>query len=190
MSEKIRSFIAFDVDSDQVLRKFSEAQGLLADTGADLKLVQPRNIHITMRFLGNIPPTMVDSIHDALKQISFSPFEIELRGLGVFPNLRRPRVVWAGIQKGADELTQIINQLEPHLRRLGFKSDKKGFRPHLTLARVRSGRHKAELAQRIDNLAEYSFGSLTADYLRLKQSVLTPQGPIYTVLREIEALRS
>jgi len=185
MSETIRSFIAFDIDSELVLKRLSEVQNMLVNTGANLKLVKPQNIHVTMRFLGNISPPMVDSIHEEIKKVSFTPFDIELKGLGAFPSLRYARVVWAGIRKGADELRSVSDQLEPRLRRLGFKPDRKGFSPHLTIARVRTGRNKAELVRCVEDLVDHEFGIIKADYLRLKKSVLTPKGPVYTTLREV-----
>jgi len=185
VSETIRSFIAFDIENELVVRRLSEVQGMLVNTGADLKLVKPQNIHVTMRFLGNISLHMLELIHEEMKQISFTPFEIELRGLGAFPSSRYARVVWAGIRKGVDELVNVFNQLESRLRKLGFKPDPKGFSPHLTIARVRTGRHKTELVKCVEDLADYEFGFIKADYLRLKKSVLTPKGPIYTTLKEV-----
>ena len=185
MSEMIRSFIAFDINNESVLRRFSEVQGTLLNTGADLKLVKPQNIHITMRFLGNISPSMVNSIHEEMKTLSFTSFDVEIKGLGAFPKLRYARVVWAGIRKGADELANIFNQLEPRLRGLGFRPDSKGFSPHLTIARVKTGRNKAELVRCVQDLTDYEFGVVRADCLRLKKSVLTPRGPIYSTLREV-----
>ena len=185
LSEKIRSFIAFDIDNELVIRRFSEVQGILTNTGADLKLVKPQNIHITMRFLGNISPRMVDPIHKEMNEVPFTPFDVDIRGLGAFPNLRHVRVVWAGIRKGAEELRNVFEQLEPRLRRLGFKPDRRGFSPHLTLVRVRTGRHKTELIRSIEDLANYEFGIVKADSLKLKKSVLMPRGPIYSTLREV-----
>jgi len=185
MSETIRSFIAFDINNELMLKRLSEVQGTLLNTGADLKLVEPQNIHVTMRFLGDITPHMVDLIHEEMKKISFAPFDIELRGLGAFPSLRYARVVWAGIHKGAEELRNIFNQLEPRLRRLGFKPDSKGFSPHITIARVKTGRHKAELIRCVEDMVDYEFGIIKADSLKLKKSVLTPKGPIYSTLREV-----
>jgi len=185
LSETIRSFVAFDIDNESVLKRFSEVQTTLAKTGADLKLVEPKNIHITMRFLGDIPANMVDQIHEAMKKVSFSAFDCEIHGLGAFPDLRHARVVWAGMRRGADELRSVFNQLEPNLRQLGFKPDPKGFSPHLTLARVKTGRNKAELARCVQELADYDFGVVRADCLRLKKSVLTPRGPVYSNLREV-----
>jgi len=185
MSEMIRSFIAFDIDNELVLRSFSEVQGMLLNTGADLKLVKPQNIHITMRFLGDISSSMVDSIHEEMKKISFNLFDVEIKGLGAFPSLRYARVVWAGIRKGADELKNIFDQLEPRLQGVGFRPDPKGFSPHLTIARVKTGRNKAELARCVQDLADYEFGVVRVNCLKLEKSVLTPRGPIYSTLREV-----
>lgn len=145
MSENIRSFIAFDLDNQAILSRLSEVQDTLVNTGASLNLVKPQNIHMTVRFLGNVDLSMVDAVYEEMKQVSFAPFEVEIRGLGAFPNLHYVRVIWAGIQKGANELEDVFDQLEPRLRKLGFKPDPKGFSPHLTIARVRTGENKAEL---------------------------------------------
>jgi len=183
--ELIRSFIAFDIEDENIVRNISKVQSMLLETGADLKIVKPENIHITVRFLGNVSPGMIDRISSEMEKVSFSPFDVEVKGLGAFPNLRRINVVWAGIGRGADELRSIYYQLEPRLQRLGFRPDNKSFSPHLTIARVRSGRNKGELAKLIMDLEEYRFGVFRAKCLRLKKSVLTPKGPIYSTLREV-----
>lgn len=185
MSSIIRSFFAFDIDDNRIVKRISEIQGIFTNSGADLKLVSTQNIHLTIRFLGDIPVSMVDVIYEEMKNIQFSPFRIEISGLGVFPKLNYPRVIWAGIKKGSKELEDIFAQLEYRLRRLGFKKDNKGFSPHLTIARVRTGRNKARLAELVMELQDYEFGIVNADCLRLKKSDLTPRGPIYTNLREI-----
>jgi 2'-5' RNA ligase len=185
MSERIRSFLAFDINNESVLQRFSEVQRLLLETGVDLKLVDPKNIHITLRFLGDISLNMIDSILESMAKVSFSAFDCRIHGLGVFPNFNRVSVIWAGIESGVQELKNVFEQLEPELQSLGFKADLKGFSPHLTLARVKSGRNKAELIRLIQELADSNFGVVRADCLRLKKSVLTPKGPIYSTLREV-----
>ena len=185
MAEIIRTFIAFDIDSDLVLKRLSEVQKTLTNTGADLKLVEPQNIHVTMRFLGDISPTSVDAIYEEMKKVTFKPFDIQLKGLGAFPNLKYARVVWIGIQKGANELKSVFDQLELRLQKLDFRPDPKGFSPHLTIARIKSGRNKAELARQIEEMADYECGVIKAEYLRLKKSVLTSKGPIYSTLKEV-----
>jgi 2'-5' RNA ligase len=185
MSEPIRSFVAFDMDSEPVLKRLTEVQTMLVGTGADLKTVEPRNIHMTIRFLGNVTAGTVEKIFEGMKKVQFVPFDVQILGVGAFPDVRYPRVVWAGMAEGADKLRGIFGQLEPHLRSLGFAPDPKGFSPHLTLARVRSGRNKAELAKFISENANYEFGTVRAACLRLKKSDLTPKGPIYSTLKEV-----
>ncbi len=185
MPEPIRSFLAFDIENDTVLNRLAAVQRLLVQTRADVKLVEPQNIHITVRFLGNLTPAMVEKIFDAMKQVQFAPFNVQMKGLGAFPDLRYPRVVWAGITDGADQLKTVFSQLEPRLRGLGFSPDHKGFSPHLTIARVRSGRNKAQLADFITENANCDFGTIKAQCLRLKKSDLTPKGPIYSTLKEV-----
>jgi len=184
MSEQIRSFIAFDIENEQVLNRLAAAQKLLVETGADLRPVAPQNIHITTRFLGDISPGMVDKIHEAMKNVKFTPFTIKLQGLGVFPSLNYPRVVWAGMTEGAEQLKSIYAQLEPQIRALGFAVDDHGFSPHLTIARVRSAANKQRLAELVTKKADYEFGTIKADCLRLKRSQLSPKGPTYSTLRE------
>ena len=184
MSEPIRSFLAFDIENDTVLNRFASAQKRLLQTGADLKLVEPQNIHITIRFLGNITPATAKKIHEEMKQIQFIPFNVQIKGLGAFPNPRYPRVIWAGITQGANQLENIFSQLEPKLRGLGFIPETRGFSPHLTIARVRTGRNKQQLAEFLTKNANYQFGAVEARCLRLKKSALTPRGPIYSTLNE------
>ena len=189
MSETIRSFIAFDIDSEQVLNRLTEAQKTILKIGADLKIVEPQNIHITLRFLGDVTPSMIDKIDKEMQRIVFKPFDVEIKGVGAFPNLKYARVIWAGIQGGGRELSGIFAQLEPRLLSLGFAPDSKGFNPHLTIARVRSGRNKAELAKCVDEMSAFEFGRIRADCLKLKRSVLTPRGPIYSTLKEAKAAK-
>jgi 2'-5' RNA ligase len=184
MPEPIRSFLAFDIENDTVLNRLAKAQSQLVQTGADLKLVEPQNIHITVRFLGNITPATAEKIFDEMKKTQFTPFTVQIKGVGAFPNPSYPRVVWAGITAGADQLKSVFSQLEPRLRGLGFTPDHKGFSPHLTIARVRSGRNKQQLAQFITENTDYEFGTVNAKCLRLKKSDLTPRGPVYSTLKE------
>lgn len=184
MPETIRSFIAFDIESESILKKLADAQSLLAKTGADLKLVEPKNIHITMRFLGDITTSIAEKIFEEMKKTQFLPFDVKLQGIGAFPNLHYPRVIWAGITQGADQLRSISNQLEPCLRSIGFAPDPKGFSPHLTIARVKSGKNKVELSKCVAENVAYEFGVIRAECLRLKKSDLTPRGPIYSTLNE------
>ncbi|MDD3792694.1 MAG: RNA 2',3'-cyclic phosphodiesterase [Candidatus Bathyarchaeota archaeon] len=184
MSEQIRSFVAFDIENDSVKSRIAAAQKMLIQTNADLKLVEPKNIHVTIRFLGAINPEMIDQIYTAMKNIKYTPFNIQLNGLGVFPTVNYPKVVWAGITAGAQELRSIFEQLEPQIHELGIAPDPKGFTPHLTIARVRSGANKQRLVDLVTRQENYDFGNIRADCLKLKKSELLPAGPKYTTLKE------
>jgi 2'-5' RNA ligase len=185
LSEMVRSFVAFDIESEAVMKKLADVQTQLVKTSADLRVVEPENIHVTMRFLGDVRMESVEKIYDAMKKALFVPFDVRIQGVGAFPDARYPRVVWAGITQGANDLRSISSQLEPHLTALGFAPDPKGFSPHLTIARVRSARNKMELAKFIVDRQTFDFGTIRAACLRLKKSVLTPRGPIYSTLKEV-----
>ena len=184
MSNSVRSFLAFDIENEAVLSRLAAVQQLLLQTGADVKLVKPENIHITLRFLGNILPATAENIFAEMSKTKFTPFPVQIKGLGAFPKPSYARVIWAAITKGANQLRSIYNQLEPRLRCLRFTPDSKGFSPHLTIARIRSGRNKKQLAQFITENANYEFGVINAKCLRLEKSDLTPKGPFYSTLKE------
>ena len=184
MSEQIRSFIAFDLENEQVLNRLTQAQKLVLETGADLRPVAPQNIHVTIRFLGDISPGMVEKVYEVMKKVEFKPFTIQIRGLGVFPSLNFPRVVWAGMTDGVEQLRSIFTQLEPQIRALGFKADAYGFSPHLTIARVRTATNKQRLAEFVTKEGDFEFGTIQANCLRLKRSQLSPKGPTYSTIKE------
>lgn len=186
MAGPIRSFIAFEIDDEEALNRFASVQEKLVLTGADLKPVKPQNIHITMHFLGDIFPPMVEKIHSQMKELVFSSFSAEIRRVGAFPAVKRPRTIWAGIQKGSKEFGDIYDQLELSLFSLGFRKSSRRFSPHITIARVRTGRNRGELTRCLQEVADFKFGVIKADCLRLKKSVLTPKGPIYSTLKEVQ----
>jgi RNA 2',3'-cyclic 3'-phosphodiesterase len=139
---------------------------------------------MTIRFLGDITLNMVDKIFLEMQQTQFKPFPVQLTGIGVFPNLNFPRVLWVGIAQGAQQLQNVFTQLEPRLQKLGFSPEANAFSPHLTIARVRSPRNKPQLAEFVKINSQYNFGAVVAKCLRLKRSELTPRGPIYSNLKE------
>ena len=184
---KIRTFIAVDVADERLKQQFAEFQKRLLDAGADAKLVTPENMHLTLRFLGEIDEDILHEVTDAMNLVDFQSFNIRFKGVGAFPSLNRINVVWVGIREGDEELAKIAERLEPKLRAIGIPSDKKGFSPHLTVARVRTGRNKDRIAELISELNEKDFGSMRAESITLKKSVLTPSGPIYSTIFEVKA---
>ena len=180
----IRCFVAVECGGDELTAKFTEVRRILEATRADIKFVEPENVHLTLKFLGEIEPSLVEQASQVVKEASFQPFSARLEGVGVFPNLRRPRVVWAGISEGVSQLVEVWKDVDTKLSGLGFERERRGFSPHITIGRVRSGRNRERLVEELSTLSDYVFGGLQVDRVVLKKSVLTPRGPIYTTLAE------
>lgn len=185
--EGIRSFIAVEISEKKIVDSISEFQKSVVNIGGDLRLVEPANIHITLAFLGEITKIQVETVKHVLAELKFKSFEVELRGAGAFPNLNRITVIWIGLQRGATELNAIFNQLEPGLRSAGFKLDSRGFSPHITIARVRSGRNREKLANIVSEASNMDFGAIKVESVKLKRSILTPEGPVYSTLYEVSS---
>lgn len=152
-----------------------------------MKLVNPDIMHLTLRFLGEIPASTVERVKEALGSLKFASFDVRFQGLGAFPNMKRINVVWVGMTQGQDQMGEIFRQLEPKLRQLGLPGDDKGFNPHLTIARVRSGLNRGPLADYVSTMREEEFGVMKANSVRLKKSTLTPKGPIYETIHEVSS---
>lgn len=181
-----RAFIAIDID-EAVRQKLVVAQQELAATGAQLKLVEPVNIHVTMKFLGEVPEEKIEAIAAALRKavVNTQPFNIDVRGIGVFPNLRYVRVIWAGVTDGREAIIAIQQNIDRELGKLGFRPER-DFVPHLTLARVKTAKRKEHLVALIRKMENVEFGITSAQAIELKQSTLTSKGPIYSTLAHIE----
>lgn len=185
--ERIRSFIAVDLDELSIRERIIAAQKGLEQTRAQLKIVEPQIMHLTLRFLGEVPLATVERVKEAMDSVRFPPFEAEFIGLGVFPNPRRINVVWVGMKQGTEQLNHIFQQLEPKLRQIGLPPDDKGFSPHMTIARVRSAMNRDSLAAYVESMRSEEFGKMAVGTVRLKKSTLTPRGPIYTTIHEVVA---
>ena len=159
----------------------------LLSLGADLKPVGRENIHITIKFLGNVDRTKIEQVKTALAQIRFQPFTLEVKGTGAFPNMNRVNVVWIGLGQGWTSVERIYEQSEPLLSQLGFPRESRGFSPHVTIARVKSSRRRDEIAKFLGSLSDRDFGVFNVRAVRLKQSILYPSGPRYSTLYETPA---
>ena len=181
---KFRGFIAVDIGP---FPKMIEFENYIKNTDADVKLVEPKNIHITLKFLGDTDENLIDKIEEIMKKSveKIKPFEIELKGSGVFPNNNYIRVIWIGINN-FENLKTISYRIDEQLSKLGFEKEKRDFSAHLTLARVKSLKNKDKLLQIIEKYKETDFIKINVDTIRLKKSELTPKGPIYTIVREVK----
>lgn len=182
----IRSFLAIEIPQS-VLGKIREVQEELGTIGADIKWVEPENIHLTLKFFGNIEETSIDLIIKSAEEVmvSFAPFTLKVKDIGGFPNLKNPRVIWVGIVDNEKILSKFHKMLESRFEKIGFRGEDRAFQPHLTLGRVRSARGKAELIKRMEKFKGNDFGEFEVDKVVLFKSDLTKEGPIYTPLKEV-----
>ena len=180
----VRCFVAVEVDDPGVLDALGSFQAGLVGSGGDLKPVERENIHLTLKFLGDVDEGLLDEVKRVVRSLSFETFRMALAETGAFPNLRRPKVIWAGVSGGVDELVVIFRELEARLVGLGFKREGRRFSPHITIARVRSGRNRDGLMGEVLRHRDTNFGGFKVGSVKLKRSVLTPRGPVYSTLAE------
>jgi 2'-5' RNA ligase len=183
----IRSFLAIELPKG-ILNKIEEIELDLRSTHADVRWVNPEKIHLTLKFFGNIEESMIDSILKSIEEPTqnTNPFSLKVRGIGAFPNLKNPRVIWMGLVDGKEVLASFQKQIDNQLREIGFQPENRPFRPHLTLGRMKSSRGREELAGTMEKYKEEEFGDLQVERVVLFKSDLRPTGPIYTALRELK----
>jgi 2'-5' RNA ligase len=185
--EEVRCFIAIELP-DGVKRGLRELQAQLkAGSSAPVKWVDPENIHLTLKFLGNVAADRIDEISLAMTEAArgISSFPLEVKELGVFPNPSRVQIVWVGLGGEVDKLARLQQRVESNLEKLGFPPEGRRFTPHLTLARVRDQATPSEREKLGQLIAETEFAAahkFTADSVKLMKSQLTREGPIYTRL--------
>ena len=178
----MRVFIAVEISNADILKKIQRFQENLQ---IDVKPTKINQIHFTIQFLGEIDEEKCEKVKDLLRTITFSQFNLSLKEVGGFPNLKNPRIIWIGTdKKGAEKLIKITNEIEMKLTPLGFEKNKK-FKPHLTIFRVK--RKISDISVIMKEYEAVEFGVQTISKIKVKRSVLSPNGPEYSDLLEINA---
>jgi len=181
---RTRTFIAVD-PGDDIQGAAISLQEKLAKTGAEVNWVTPESIHITLLFLGEVDDRELHSVCRAVKDVAATqaPFALRVAGVGAFPNARRPKVVWGGITDGADALTRLHAALETAMLELGcYRTEARGFTPHLTLGRVKAEADGLTLAPELTKRMAWDGGRTMIDEVLVFSSELEREGPVYTIL--------
>ncbi|MEW6335153.1 MAG: RNA 2',3'-cyclic phosphodiesterase [Thermodesulfobacteriota bacterium] len=181
---KIRSFLALE-PPEEVLGQIASIQDRLRKVlRGDIRWVRPEGIHLTLRFFAGISPDEASDVGTAVGKAADQerPFSLAAGGLGLFPDPRRPRVLWLGLGGDVERLLAFQRRTEQALVQIGFPREERPFRPHLTLGRIRTARGLADLARALEKSQEYAAGRFVAPGLALIQSRLTPGGALYTRL--------
>lgn len=182
----LRSFLAIELP-ESILKRIEEVQRDLKSSGADVRWVSPQNIHLTLKFFGNIEESEIDPIVQSITETvrATSPISIKVQGMGAFPGLKNPRVIWVGLNDEKKILISFQKQLDGELQQIGFQPEDRPFHPHLTLGRMRSSRGKNELVKGMERYREEEFGSFEVERVVLFKSDLRPEGAIYSRLKEV-----
>ena len=181
---RTRTFIAVDI-GDAVRKRAVALQKQLARTAAGVNWSEPGGMHVTLLFLGEVDDREVVQVCRAVKEVAGRepPFELRVSGVGAFPNLRRPKVVWAGITDGADVLQRLYAALEEKMLSLGcYRSEDRAYTPHLTLGRVTGDEDSSALATEIPKLSGWDGGQTVVGEVRVYTSEMRREGPEYTVI--------
>ena len=182
---RIRTFIA--VDLGEAIRERAVAlQEQVSPSAAGVKWVEKDNLHITLLFLGEVQQLDVNPICRTLKKqlAAVAPFTLEVTGLGAFPTLRRPKILWAGLSSGADELKAIHDRIEePILNLGGYRRESRAFAPHLTLGRLSQEEDRAETwGPLVAQYADWQGGAIVIDEVLVMRSELLREGPVYSIM--------
>lgn len=188
--EQVRSFVAIELP-EELKEELLELNGRLKSGGhTGVRWIDPRGIHLTLKFLGDVAVNRLNDITAALVEATrgIPPFQLEVGGLGVFPNPRRVRVAWVGISGEIDKLQQLQQRVESSLREMSFPAESRKFTPHLTLARVRdqvSPDERQSFGHLIESTDFKASHNIMVDTVFLMRSQLTRQGAIYSRLSSV-----
>ncbi len=183
-----RLFFALHLSNDIITSALQPVIDNLVVYQNELKVVEPQNFHITIQFLGEVNDdqqqellSQLDAVDIPLKKIP-----LQIKGIGAFPTLENPQVLWAGIKTDMTKLLKIVNPIIRMTNGLGFQQDKKSFKPHLTLARVRNKKNLPESCiRKLEQYESVIFTESNFNEIQLVQSILYPHGPEYVTVKKI-----
>jgi 2'-5' RNA ligase len=181
--KSLRTFIAVEI-SATVRAKAEELIKILRASQADVKWVEPRNLHLTLQFLGDVPESQIAEVVSAVERgaAEVEPFSLEIRGVGAFPNPGKPRTIWLGAKEGSQRMADLHDHVALALADLGFPDEDRRFQSHLTIGRVKSPKNTALLGPLLRDHADFSAGKVPVDRAIIFSSRLERGGPLYEKL--------
>jgi 2'-5' RNA ligase len=184
MKRTVRTFVAVELTA-AIRGRAAELIAALRAVPADVKWVEPENMHLTLKFLDEVPLAEIAELCQTIERAvaDIEPFEMEVRGAGAFPNAARPRTLWLGAADGQQPMIALHGKVEGALAKLGFRKEGRRFQPHLTIGRVRqTGPGVAELGELVWRYADFEAGRLKVREVVVFSSQLESAGPVYTAL--------
>lgn len=181
MKNTVRTFIAVEIDT-AVCKQASGVIQRLSKTASEIKWVESENMHLTLKFLGDVSLTETNRICNAVAKAveKIEPFDLEMATIGAFPNLDRPRTIWLGSDDGIEEMVDLQEAVDQSMKKVGFRLESRRYQPHLTLGRVkRLGPDAKVLTELLKKEAYFGAGRTRVDQVIIFSSQLTKSGPIY-----------
>ncbi len=187
MPGTIRAFIAFELPA-AVISLLQRVQQDFKRLAIRARWVRPENIHLTLKFLGDITPDDVDKIGAAMAVAAaeLPPVALSVRGIGVFPGVKRPRVIWVGLAGDIRSLLAFQSRLEQKVFEAGFPKENRSFKAHLTMGRLKQAPDPALIRRMITDYATLSSGEFTLKQVILFKSDLKPSGAVYSKLKQVD----
>lgn len=181
----MRAFLAVDLNQ-RLTDKISEVQKQIMGTNAEIKYVEPENLHFTFKFFGEISEKKSQNIMELMDQKikNYHPFELFIKGVGVFPHPGYVRVIWLGVDN-ANDFSKFQRECDEEFIKMGFKKER-SYNPHLTIGRVKGAKNKDKLLSLLKEMETLEIGKMDVERISLKKSELTPAGPIYTTIKVFE----
>jgi 2'-5' RNA ligase len=174
----MRLFVSIDLDRE-LTEKAAGIEERIRATGADVKLVEPRNLHFTLKFLGEVPESQVPGIEEKIGKAleDTRPFQVSIAGFGYFGSPSYIRTLWVDVKEGQEQLLELMKKVGSALD--SIRREKLKPAVHLTVGRVRSAKNKEQLLREIEALRDVKVGGMLVKEVKLKQSTLTKTGPVY-----------
>jgi 2'-5' RNA ligase len=183
----MRTFIAIELPQE-IKEGLAKVQEQLKGGGAGASWTRPEGIHLTLKFLGEVPEPKAQELMSTLTTAvrGTGTFRIEVAGAGAFPNVRNPRVLWIGVSGDLEKLALLQASVEAAMTGLGFEPEDRKFSPHLTLARIKYLRPRDNWQKVVEGIRDINLGGFEADRVSLIKSELKPAGAVYTELGRVE----
>ena len=177
----IRTFLAIDLPT-AIKERLAGQIRILSPETSGIKWVDARQIHLTLKFFSSISTETVDKINEYTRKVTLKkkPFSLTIQGVGGYPHIRRPRIIWAGLSRDLEALLKLVEELEIAYEQIGIAREDRSFHPHVTLGRNKTNQPNANLFQRLSGWVEEESEPFGVEEIILYESELKPCGPVYS----------
>ncbi|GJQ59877.1 MAG: RNA 2',3'-cyclic phosphodiesterase [Candidatus Scalindua sp. AMX11] len=182
-NDSLRLFIAIEIEK-RIKERILEFLNQLKETDVRIRWMAYENLHVTVKFIGDVDPIILPSLVKSLESVASRcrPFRIQIGNVAVFPTAKRPRILFVGLGDKENNLVNIFEEVETEIEEFGIKRELRKYVGHITIGRIKSQKNIHKILELLPSYSDRFFGQETVNHITLKQSELTPKGPIYSTL--------